>query len=166
MRKKRILIPALASVAAAFTAMAAGPQLVFEPKEGGSDIHKISEVSRVTFTAGGLEVANVAYQSPVSYPYAELAKVVFDYAGVAGISKLVAIDEPGIKVYPSPAVESISVTGIGDTSCRLSIYATDGKCVDVIDGYTGGSVDISGLAPGVYIVNAGQATAKFFKTGR
>lgn len=166
MKKKRFLIP----VSAAFTAlaaMAAGPQLVFESVGGGSDIHRISDVSRVKFVAGGLEVANTTRPSVSTYPYESLDKVTFDYEGsFSGVEKVEPDDAPGIRVYPSPAVESIRVIGMDGNAGRLCVYATDGRCVAAVDDYSGESIDVSALPSGVYIVAVGPTTAKFFKTGR
>lgn len=166
MKKKRFLIPAFAALTA-LTAMGAGPQLVFESTGGGYDIHKVSDVSRVKFVAGGLEVANVTRPSASVYPYESLDKVTFDTEGAfSGVVDVERDDTPGIRVYPSPAIESVTVIGIGENKYRLCVYATDGRRVIAIDDYSGESIDVSALPSGVYIVAVGPATAKFFKTNR
>lgn len=166
MNKKRFLIPALAAIA--FAAAGSEPQLVVKSTDGGADVHRLAEVTRVRFVPGGLEVDNLSRPSATSYQFGEIDRVVFDCDGAYSAIEKVTADAGGarIGVYPSPAVESITVTGAGDGPCSLRVYAADGRCVAAFDNYEGGKIDVSAFPAGVYIVNAGAGTAKFFKAAR
>ncbi len=57
---------------------------------------------------------------------------------------------PLVQVYPNPATSELFINGVKDA--RIDLIGLDGKQVKGAEGFSGGSIDISGLNNGIYIL--------------
>ena len=70
------------------------------------------------------------------------------------------VDAKSLCIYPTPATESISLTGVQG---RVSIYTLSGMEVYAAEAYTGEQIAVDNLASGIYLVKVGDVCAKFVK---
>jgi hypothetical protein len=57
---------------------------------------------------------------------------------------------PLVQVYPNPATDELFINGLKDA--QIELISLDGKQVKRAEGFSGGSIDISGLNNGIYIL--------------
>lgn len=92
---------------------------------------------------------------------AEATPLVVTYSGnITTEIEDLAANETKLKVYPNPADTEITVVGEGN----ISIYSLSGvKVLDITDGETSRTVDVSALAAGMYVVRAGDEVVTMIK---
>lgn len=153
----------LGCVISSFQANAADPQLVIEHQDSGPFVSKMSEVSRITFGNDGITVSAA---NEKSFSYNGIGKIIFDHEGtysVSGITRVAIGTSPRLSVSPSAARSSITLAGYAGESTGVEIYSISGALVASVKEYKGESIDVSGLASGIYIVKTNVSTAKFVK---
>ena len=70
------------------------------------------------------------------------------------------VNAGSLLIYPNPATESISLTGVQG---HVSIYTLSGMEVYAAEAYAGEQIAVGNLASGIYLVKAGGVCAKFVK---
>lgn len=127
----------------------------------GSDNEKVFEIgslSRVNFVAEGLEFVN-ADASSFTMPFSEIVSLHFDKR--SAVDDVVS-PESSFRAVVSSARTSLLLYGLED-AVPVDIYNVNGLRVVAIAACADGAVDISALAPGMYIVRAGDNVQKFVK---
>lgn len=153
----------LGCVISTLRADAADPQLVIEHRDSGPFVSKMAEVSRITFGSEGITVSAA---SEKNFSYNGLGKIIFDHEGsysVSGIAGVATGASHNLSVSPSAARSSITLAGYAGESTAVEIYSISGIMVASVMEYKGESIDVSALAPGIYIVKTNVSTAKFVK---
>lgn len=85
--------------------------------------------------------------------------VSFTFDASSGIDKT---DVTGISIIPDPV--SSAITLIGCNGCRMYIFDMSGReCMSAIIATDSERIDVSGLAAGIYVLRAGDASVKFIK---
>ncbi|MBO5028248.1 MAG: T9SS type A sorting domain-containing protein [Muribaculaceae bacterium] len=145
----------------ALPAVATGPQLVFAGTEQ-TRIFSLADVSRVTFGESGLIVTAGTSEE---FPYSSFQRLVFDYDGTytepTSIEQVTAV-KTGKFIYDFQAA-TIAFTGFETRPTAVEIYSATGARILSVPQYREGTIDISGLTPGVYIVRTNVSSAKFIK---
>lgn len=140
---------------------AAGPQLVFAGDEQ-IRVFSLADVSRVTFGESGLTVTAGTTEE---FPYSSFRRLVFDYDGTytdpTSINQVTTVGA-GKFIYDF-ATATIAFTGFESRPTAIEIYTTTGARILSVPQYREGTIDISGLTPGVYIVRTNVSSAKFIK---
>ena len=159
--KIRSTLIATGTAALVGTAYAAGPHLVFETSDGNENhVAVISEISRVNFVDNGLELVGTGTHL---FPLSQLRRVTVDHEGLTTPTALAEVTEASIlRVTPSPAKDVISIEGTAEGD-EVLIFSTAGNNVISLPHYNGGSINVSALPGGVYIVKTKTSTAKFLK---
>lgn len=144
-----------------FTLEVQAQKIVIRMNNGEEDISNLIDVQKLYFSGNQMVVDY--YSGPDdTYGISDVSKIYFD----TGVS-LVENNDPlanGIKVYPNPAGEFITISGIPDLEGNLSIYSMDGRLVLVMVISTSHeSIDVSRLPQGLYLVNVPGLTTKFVK---
>lgn len=159
MRKTLLLLTALLIAA---VASAGGPQIVFENSETNSKTFQISSIGRINFLSEALEVTDNLGDILYTVPYSEIIRIKVDFEGSSSVAVPVAPEVSMLKVFPSPAADVVTVSGL-DVGSDFRLYRSDGSLVGNVKGYSGEAIDVSSLAPGVYIIAAEAGSVKFFK---
>ena len=66
-------------------------------------------------------------------------------------------------IYPSPATSVINIANAPDNLGNIQIYSAKGQLVVSTVYVAGRSIDVSGLAAGLYVLKANGVTLKFEK---
>ncbi len=103
---------------------------------------------------GAMTLVNPAFQLPgdaVVDVYAENRydnqRYIVHYTVFTGVPDESA---PLVQVYPNPATDELFINGLKDA--QIELISLDGKQVKRAEGFSGGSIDISGLNNGIYIL--------------
>jgi len=70
------------------------------------------------------------------------------------------IPNPGIRIYPNPATDYLSVEKNTTGPLQVRIYTLVGHCVGAWELHESGSIDISRLTPGMYLIQLGSSTQR------
>lgn len=159
--KSRIMF--LVAATAATPAFAAGPQLVFGTGDESSYVVDISSIRRVEFKSGGV---NVVGPEEKFLPYSDFGRISIDHAGThTPVSvRSVSAATDSFRIMTDRANGTIVLSGHGDKPADIMIFSTAGTAVMSIPGYDGGTIDVSALPAGIYIVKTATGNcAKFIK---
>lgn len=135
--------------------------LYIELSDGSVDTDVLATIKNLSFAESNLYVNFIPGTSDV-YDLSTIRKLYFNAS--------VAINEPAetlssLLVYPNPAKSStITVHNNWQGTVQVNIFRSDGQLVlssSVTDEKN--SVNISGLAPGLYLLRAGNQTVKFIR---
>lgn len=154
--KKILLSAALLAPAGA----AAQDCLVVLTADGQRHAHEMGTVGKITFSGGVMSVGGEGGAPGASYRLAEVSKVMFDMASSLSPARLAGQKTPSLLLRGGWLMGGEAV---GLWPCGLRVYDASGRVVASVDGWRGEAVDLSGLPKGVYVVRAGQYSAKFSK---
>lgn len=71
--------------------------------------------------------------------------------------------EGGVKLRNNPVQDELRFAGAPELPCTLSIYSLQGSQLLSLKGWQGENVDVSFLAPGLYILHFNTNSFKFIK---
>lgn len=153
---------AILSFAFSFAAMAqnAACTLVVTDRQGASWAMALSEVNRIAMGGESLDIHCISGQPITSFAYADVAHIQFplDYAGIS---------TPLLQARMLKATvvgDELLVSGLDESrSLPVEVYDARGRLLSRSSLRGAGSVDISALIPGAYIVKADAQTVKFQK---
>lgn len=163
MNPKIMLLSAAVAVGTLSPAYAADPRISFENDDPAPDyVVRVAEVQHIAFAPDGIDLTA---SEVVHFPYSTLRKVTVDHEGVLTptVSVTEITSESVMRVTPSPAIDTIRITGL-DADQPLEIFSTGGTLVWSVARYSGARIDISELPTGLYIVKSNHQSAKFFKS--
>lgn len=115
-------------------------------------------------------VNNQTFANQVNFP---VASVQFNYENqiihrnstVIKDATILAVNDntkDGIKIYPNPVADKLSVLGIGKNQ-QYSIYSADGKLVKKGKFAEGKAIEVHDLPKGVYLLKIENQNLKFIK---
>jgi len=152
---------AVAAVLAAVPIAAAGQgnTVVMLAKDGSTYELALSDVSRINFGAGAVELVGKSGDSK-SMPYADVNRILI--GGVpSGIADLIAKGE--IAVYPSVTTGPLTITG-ADAGTEVSVYDLNGVMVcKAVATDAPLNLDLKDARPGMLIVRVGAYPVKIIK---
>jgi hypothetical protein len=73
---------------------------------------------------------------------------------VVNYTVFTGVDEqtvPLVQVYPNPVSDQLFIHGLKDAT--VTIFSVDGKQVNSLKGFSGNSLDVSNLVPGIYVLD-------------
>lgn len=160
MVKKRLTGMTFLMLLSASTVMADDKMTVVTAS--GESPFEMESISRIDFSDAGLTVVSEG-EAGVTFAFDEIKKIVFSTTP-AGIEPMTAVQKSKLTLTVANGGQSVSVNGWGDRgTAPLEIYSIGG-CQEIkIGGWNGSSVDVSSLPHGIYILKAGDETAKFRK---
>lgn len=142
---------------AATAATAGAPQLVINKGLDGQQTFLFSDIERIQFVDGGLQVRGL--ESTHELSFADVATIHFDMLGeVSGVDDVLSDSVLRIVSHGN----SITIAGCTDV-VAVSIYTVSGLKMLSIPAYDGVGIDVSSLASGLYIVTVGNQSLKFVK---
>ena len=153
---KKFLLPLL-MLGSAFASSQAANHLVVNKGLDDEQSFAFSDLERLNFVAGGLEFA--AGESQI-IPFGKIATIHFSSESSA--DRLTAQTGQDFAATVNASHTLLSLSGYEEGS-PVEIFAITGRRVLLVPSYRGQSLDISALAPGVYIVKSGSHARKFVK---
>lgn len=152
----------LAALATLGIGAQAQDKVVVVDKNGAETAYNIDDVKRITFSDDALQVVQTD-ENGTTYAFDDVQKIVFQ-TGSTGISTAETTPQTRLTLTISSDGTRLTVNGWNsDEQAQLAVYATNGTRVLHQPAWNGQSVDISQLAHGIYVLQAGQHTAKFRK---
>ena len=119
----------------------------------------LSTGTRISFPVTGAEIANPGEET-VSIPYSRIQSISFDDTGL-GVDRTVS--NIALRVRRNPVESLLEVSGHNGAVARLSIASAGGARMIGIREWKGEPVDVSSLAPGIYILTIDNTSIKFIK---
>lgn len=138
-----------------------GQKLVIRMNSGLEHQDELDLIQKLYFSGGDLIVD--FYSGPDdNYNLSVVQKLYFD--STVSVAENPLADDSESNVYPNPAGDHITLTGIPHDAGFISVFGTDGRLVlrEPITGKAA-ELNVSGLYPGLYLVNAAGYTTKFVK---
>ncbi|MBP3763285.1 MAG: T9SS type A sorting domain-containing protein [Bacteroidales bacterium] len=129
------------------------------PHSGAAEQVTLEDGGEIVFSSDHMLVYDGQNASPRSYAMADVRSVRF--SGPVRITQADAC--PTLSLSPNPAADRLTVSGCGPGDQPLRIYSLDGATALAATCRDGEAVDISALPHGLYLVRAGQGTAKLIK---
>ncbi|MGQ2985448.1 T9SS type A sorting domain-containing protein [Flavobacterium sp.] len=91
--------------------------------------------------------------------YLIIDDIVVTAENTAGVKEILM---PKLSVYPNPATDKVTVSGLQDDTL-VSIYTVSGQKVKDVVAKGDTSIDVSSLAKGMYFLNTAKGSAKIIK---
>jgi hypothetical protein len=153
----------LAMLGLLFTEMAGlkAQSLVIQMKDGTQVEEQISSIQKLSFSVSDLLVS-LKNGTIDPYGLSTIQKLRFDQS--TAVVEQVYKNISKLLIYPNPASESLTISGMPDGIGVISVYKPDGQLMiseTVSDDQA--TIIISGLNPGLYFVSAKGLTSKFVK---
>ncbi len=129
-------------------------------RSGGMDQQAaVSSVQKLTFTGADMKLS---YKEGVSvdYPLASISKMWFE-TGTSDVQEELALPSEAPSLYPNPAADYVEISGAAEG--EYQILQVDGKMMK--KGYftPGQPLDVTGLQPGLYLLQLQGITLKLSK---
>lgn len=156
---KKLLLFTLMAAASA-TAGAQSKMIVRQAESGAESAFTLAGISKLTFADGAMTVATkagAAEQTQV-FSLAKVGRITFGGSETA-IGKTVASAVRGTFAYDGATVR---VGGLAKPA-TATIYSASGAAVARVAQWDGSGMNVSSLAPGVYMLNVGGQSYKFIK---
>lgn len=120
---------------------------------------KVTDESRMTFGPAGVLVTTGEETSAI--PYEGLQSLTFVYEDASGV----AMDAVGcqLRLRENPVGSFLALTGHDGSAAKLRVTDLGGRLRLEAPAWSGEELDVSALAPGVYIVTVNQTSLKFLK---
>lgn len=161
MMKAKYIITALAIAAAGFGASADLTLAGYNADGKVVKSCKVTDTMYLRFTNDGVDV----YDGDATAPFAtfwhnslQYFKLMYDGAGVE-----TPVQESALRLVENPVADVLTVTGHDGTPARLAILSLNGSVALQISQWQGETVNVSSLAPGLYILKIDNTTFKFIK---
>jgi hypothetical protein len=136
-------------------------KLVVRMMNGLENAEPLSSIQKLYFNNNELIVDY--YSGPEdNYFLSDVRKIYFD--STVGLDDFPITDSKGLRIYPNPVGEFISIEGIPPVAGLISIYRMDGGLIlnmAISDNHL--NIDVSGFQQGLYIVTVPGFTSKFVK---
>ncbi len=162
MKKIIILLCAIITAAAAQAATLYDYSLVITKKSGEAVTYMFRNQPVATFEGTDMAITETAVNgAKVLYPMTDIEKMTFSKAERSGVETVVSGENTA-----AFAIDATSITASGlKPEAGLTIFSLDGKkMADAkADADGAATIDISGLAPGAYIVATAGNSFKFIK---
>ncbi len=135
--------------------------LVVQMKDGSQNPEEISTIQTLSFAASEL-IVSLTNGTTNPYGLSEIQKLYFT---TATLTEENPNDNSGsISLFPNPACETLTISGIEKAETPLMIIRPDGKVMMNKPGVSGRiTLDVSHFAPGMYFILVNGASSKFIK---
>ncbi|MBR6756923.1 MAG: T9SS type A sorting domain-containing protein [Bacteroidaceae bacterium] len=121
----------------------------------------ISKISKIRFDATAFNVEFRDATASDAYNYTQVKRITFKN-GPAALGE-VDVMQP-LVVMPNPVQDNLYLVGGNDLhGTDVNVYSVIGMHVMKVAGWNGDAIDVSHLAPGVYVINIQSTTLKFVK---
>lgn len=149
-----------AGVIAAATALSASAEMSVRVQDAvGNDVTAPLKLStRISFGQAAIEIANEG-TATLSIPYADALSISF----VTPSSVAPVLADSGLRLKHNPVGDQLELTGYAGAPSAMSISSLSGLRMMSLANWTGEAIDVSSLAPGIYILNIDSKTIKFIK---
>lgn len=163
MRKSVRMLGAAAIMGLTAIAVQAEVNMVVNQAEGGTTREvTITTASTVTFTASGFTVTGADSQV-VDFAYGNVLNITFA-SGPSAIGNIAEEAKATFRLAQNPVGETLSVITPADfESGRLTITSLNGSTALSESAWDGTTLNVSALAPGVYLLTIDKTTIKFIK---
>ena len=131
--------------------------LVVTTTNGEEQTYQLTETSQLYFNNSESLVIDGGTDTPTTIPLSQIRKIV--------CSEMTGMEEnpaSNPQIFPNPSWNSFLIKNLR-TSCLAQIYALDGRLVKSFMAAEGMLVDISGMAPGMYLLHIDGQTLKLMK---
>lgn len=125
--------------------------------------YSVTADGKLSFASGNLIITESSGAAPVPIALQTVRKVTFDSTdGATEVTEERAVTEE-IKVFPNPTSEFVVLEYAGNEQLHVAIFNTRGN--QVVHGFyaSGARIDLSQLAPGVYVLVVRNQTFKLVK---
>lgn len=152
---KSTAILSAALLAGVSSVSAQDAKIVVRSESGNDEAYALTEATMLSVTSAGVSVDKGAVIG-----WDKVARISFlTPTGVEGV----AADAQAWRIAENPVGDRLVVEGHDGSAAHLSICSLGGAVVMASDSWKGESLDVSGLASGIYILNINSKSAKFIK---
>lgn len=135
--------------------------LVVQMKDGTEIPEEISAIQNLSFAASEL-IVSLTNGTANPYGLSEIQKLYFTTATFTDENP--AGDLSQILLFPNPAAETLTISGIEEAGSQLLIIRPDGKVMISKSGVSGQIIlDVSRFATGLYFILVNGTSSKFIK---
>lgn len=129
---------------------------------GAEKDYHTQNVAKIEFAADGINVIRTN-DTGDTYLFSDgVEKIMFHPENPSAITTVKNADE-AMTLFVARDGSYISVRGWKGDKAAVSIYALNGQQVLATSNWNGGDINVSGLAPGIYLIKVGNKSAKFRK---
>lgn len=157
MRMKKAILLLFLLAGCLFHGMAQFVALTVTTNDGVEQTYQLTHEGQLYFVDGNRLVIEDGVGTTATYQLSNLRKLVCtEYANVDETSATTPL------ILPNPVRDNFLITNLQE-ACEARIYALDGRLVKSLTATDGMRVDISDLAPGMYLLNIECKTIKMMK---
>ena len=163
MRKPAKMLAAMMVLSLAALPSEADTKVVVHQSQENDQEVAITTESTITFSETGFSV-NASATQQMEFAYGNVESITFAVSGQSGINGVTATKQHGYTLAENPVGDLLTViTPATFKEARLSIVSFNGRNVFSNDSWTGTPVNVSSLAPGLYLLTIDSTTLKFIK---
>lgn len=160
MIKKLVLLAVFGIFLSGSTALKA-QSLVIHLKDGTLHEAHLGSLQKLSFSVSDLLV-NFKNGTVDPYGLSTIRKLYFDTTSTVGYAE--SYENQSVILYPNPAMETITITGMTEGVGTILIIRPDGKLMyNEVTSSGNMTINVSGLKRGLYFLNAKGHTSKFVK---
>lgn len=120
----------------------------------------LTEISKLVFTTAGFDIHLKNDAQVKNFKFADVNRITFKM-GSSGVQETVKAD---LQVNPNPVQSMLNITGYDENQeYQLAIYTLTGQEILRVNNWKGETIDVSGYAAGIYLININTTTIKFIK---
>jgi len=163
MRKTLLITIILYLAAGCYNMLQAQEEIVVHSNDETTWKLNLSDLGKIEVTDTGFSFVGTGEQTLSSFLYTDMRKVTLTLTPTAITSPDAASDN--MKVYPNPAEDYINILGweLSGKLPSVSIYTATGQLYRKIDQWDGSAISVSGLTPGLYLINIDNHLLKLIK---
>lgn len=120
-------------------------------------------VAKIEFAEDGINVIRTNDTGDTYLFSDEVEKIQFHPENPSAITTVKTGDAEAMTLFVARDGSYVSVRGWKGDKAQVSIYAINGQRVLANGNWTGGDIDVSSLAHGIYVIKVGDKSAKFRK---
>lgn len=157
-KSTRALTVTLLLASGALPAVHAEKRVEVKAPDGNVEVAALTTGTKITFGEGGVSILNDG-QPTVSVGYPQAQSIVFaNYSGVLSLA-----GQSSLGLLRNPVGDLLEVKGHDNSPATLGISSIGGGRMLSLKEWKGEAIDVSSLAPGIYLLTINNNTLKFIK---
>lgn len=161
---KKLFTTTLGIIALGISTMwgASPVKMHIEQNDGTLSDYTVTENLTIKFSGTPISFVGMESQANMfDIPLSTIKRIYFN--DPAGIENLTATPAETLRLACNPVGSTLELVGNITAPGELSVWSTDGRRVVAVANWSGQTVDVSALFPGIYIVTINNTAIKFIK---
>lgn len=162
MKRKKTLATLLLGMAAALTTVANAQErvIIIVPSEATETEQTVALTTATEITLGKTDLTITDGAQSITLPYAQIGELIL--TDPSGVDKITG-EQQQYRLRENPVGDMLTIEGHDGAAAAVAIYSQSGAAVARVPEWNGEQLEVSRLAPGMYILTINRQAIKFIK---